>query len=87
MNDPNTQSRYERGMRALDEIDGEAGAKVIAALADIAPDFARYLIEFPSATSIRAPASICAPARSRPSRVDRARQCRAAAQGAYRGGA
>ncbi len=37
----------ERGRRALAEIDGEAGAKVVAALADIAPDFARYLIEFP----------------------------------------
>lgn len=31
----------------LAEIDGEAGAKVIAALADIAPDFATYLFEFP----------------------------------------
>jgi 4-carboxymuconolactone decarboxylase len=34
-------------MRALAEIDGEAGEKVVASLADIAPDFARYLIEFP----------------------------------------
>jgi 4-carboxymuconolactone decarboxylase len=34
-------------MRALTEIDGEAGERVVAALADIAPDFARYLIEFP----------------------------------------
>lgn len=41
------QSRLERGRRALAQIDGEAGAKVVAALADIAPDFARYLIEFP----------------------------------------
>lgn len=40
-------SRYERGQRALAEIDGEAGAKVISSLSDIAPDFARYLIEFP----------------------------------------
>lgn len=37
----------QRGQRALAEIDGEAGAKVIAALADIAPDFATYLFEFP----------------------------------------
>ncbi|MEX5574287.1 carboxymuconolactone decarboxylase family protein [Pseudomonas lijiangensis] len=37
----------ERGKRALAEIDGEAGHKVIAALADIAPDFATYLFEFP----------------------------------------
>jgi 4-carboxymuconolactone decarboxylase len=41
------ESRLERGKRALAEIDGEVGAKVIAALADIAPDFATYLFEFP----------------------------------------
>jgi len=34
-------------MRALSQIDGEAGKRVVASLADIAPDFARYLIEFP----------------------------------------
>lgn len=37
----------ERGRRALAEIDGEAGHKVVAALADIAPDFATYVFEFP----------------------------------------
>jgi len=37
----------ERGRRALAEIDGEAGHKIVAALADIAPDFATYLLEFP----------------------------------------
>ncbi|AUG53758.1 4-carboxymuconolactone decarboxylase [Thalassospira marina] len=42
-----TETRYQRGQRALAEIDGEAGQKVIDALADIAPDFARYVIEFP----------------------------------------
>ena len=41
------ESRLERGRRALDEIDGKAGHNVIAALADIAPDFARYVLEFP----------------------------------------
>jgi 4-carboxymuconolactone decarboxylase len=41
------ESRLERGRRALDEIDGQAGHNVITALADIAPDFARYIIEFP----------------------------------------
>jgi 4-carboxymuconolactone decarboxylase len=41
------ESRLERGKRALARIDGEAGHKVIAALADIAPDFATYLFEFP----------------------------------------
>jgi 4-carboxymuconolactone decarboxylase len=40
-------SRLERGRRALAEIDGDAGHKVVAALADIAPDFATYLFEFP----------------------------------------
>jgi 4-carboxymuconolactone decarboxylase len=44
---PPHENRLERGRRALDEIDGKAGHNVIAALADIAPDFARYLIEFP----------------------------------------
>jgi 4-carboxymuconolactone decarboxylase len=41
------ESRLERGKRALAEIDGEAGHRVVAALADIAPDFATYLFEFP----------------------------------------
>jgi 4-carboxymuconolactone decarboxylase len=41
------ESRLERGTRALSEIDGKAGENVVTALADIAPDFARYLIEFP----------------------------------------
>jgi 4-carboxymuconolactone decarboxylase len=41
------ESRLERGRRALAEIDGEAGEKVVAALADIAPDFATYIVEFP----------------------------------------
>ncbi len=47
MPDHATGIRYERGRRALDEIDGEAGERVISALAGIAPDFARYIIEFP----------------------------------------
>ncbi|UIJ71910.1 carboxymuconolactone decarboxylase family protein [Aurantimonas sp. HBX-1] len=41
------ESRFERGRKALSRIDGEGGEKVVASLADIAPDFARYLIEFP----------------------------------------
>jgi len=39
--------RYERGLRKLAEIDGEQGDQVVASLSGIAPDFARYLIEFP----------------------------------------
>ncbi len=42
-----TENRYERGWQKLKEIDGEAGERVIDSLKDIAPDFARYLIEFP----------------------------------------
>lgn len=41
------ESRFERGQRALAAVDGEGGEKVVASLADIAPDFARYLVEFP----------------------------------------
>jgi len=42
-----TSERFERGLRALNEIDGHGGQSVIDSLADIAPEFARYLIEFP----------------------------------------
>ena len=45
--DISNESRFERGKRALAEIDGEGGQKVVDSLADIAPDFARYIIEFP----------------------------------------
>lgn len=40
-------NRFEQGQKALAAIDGKAGEQVVNALADIAPDFARYLIEFP----------------------------------------
>jgi 4-carboxymuconolactone decarboxylase len=39
--------RYRRGWARLREIDGHVGERVIESLADIAPDFARYLVEFP----------------------------------------
>ncbi|MEO8410694.1 MAG: carboxymuconolactone decarboxylase family protein [Propionivibrio sp.] len=39
--------RFQRGWGKLQEIDGEQGERVIASLSDIAPDFARLLIEFP----------------------------------------
>ena len=42
-----SQDRYERGLAKLKEIDGQAGENVLNSLEDIAPDFARYLIEFP----------------------------------------
>ena len=38
--------RYTRGWNKLKEIDGSGGEDVIAALAPIAPDFGRLLIEF-----------------------------------------
>ena len=41
------ESRYERGLKKLIEIDAEQGERVVSSLADIAPDFARYVIEFP----------------------------------------
>ena len=41
------QDRYQRGWEKLKEVDEEAGERVIESLGDIAPDFARYLIEFP----------------------------------------
>jgi len=44
---PETNPRYHRGLDKLREIDGQAGERVVASLNDIAPDFARYLIEFP----------------------------------------
>ena len=43
----NIERRYERGLAKLREIDGEAGERVLESLDGIAPDFARYLIEFP----------------------------------------
>jgi len=38
--------RYARGLAALSEIDGEAGEQVLQSLADVAPDLARYIIEY-----------------------------------------
>jgi len=42
-----TNDRYQRGWEKLEEVDGKAGERVIESLKDIAPDFARLLIEFP----------------------------------------
>jgi 4-carboxymuconolactone decarboxylase len=39
--------RYTDGLEKLKEIDGEAGEQVIDSLKNIAPDLARYVIEFP----------------------------------------
>ncbi len=39
--------RFASGLKKLKEIDGAAGEKVIESLASIAPDLAKYTIEFP----------------------------------------
>ena len=41
-----SSERYQRGWDMLKTIDGEAGERVIASLQDLAPDLARYIIEF-----------------------------------------
>jgi 4-carboxymuconolactone decarboxylase len=42
-----SSDRYERGIEKLKEVDGKAGETVIEGLKNIAPDLARYVIEFP----------------------------------------
>jgi 4-carboxymuconolactone decarboxylase len=41
------ENRFERGLARLKEIDGAQGEGVVESLQDIAPDFARYMVEFP----------------------------------------
>lgn len=41
-----SNERYDRGLTQLSAIDGEGGHKVVEALADIAPDFGRYIVEY-----------------------------------------
>jgi 4-carboxymuconolactone decarboxylase len=43
---PHSDQRYEAGLRALDEIDGPAGRQVVASLEQVAPDLARFIVEF-----------------------------------------
>jgi 4-carboxymuconolactone decarboxylase len=42
-----SKDRYDRGLEKLKEVDAKAGEQVIERLKDIAPDLARYIIEFP----------------------------------------
>jgi len=44
--DPARDARFRAGWEALMYIDGHAGEKVIASLADLAPDLGRFIIEF-----------------------------------------
>jgi 4-carboxymuconolactone decarboxylase len=39
--------RYARGLRRLAEVDRDQVEQIVEGLAGVAPDFARYLIEFP----------------------------------------
>jgi 4-carboxymuconolactone decarboxylase len=38
--------RYRRGLDLLNTLDREQGARILASLQDIAPDFARFVVEF-----------------------------------------
>ena len=42
-----SSERYIIGQEMLQRVDGKGGEAVVESLRDIAPDFARYLIEFP----------------------------------------
>jgi len=42
-----SSERYITGQEMLQRVDGNGGEAVVNSLRDIAPDFARYLIEFP----------------------------------------
>ena len=42
-----SSERYTTGQEMLQRVDGIGGDAVVNSLKDIAPDFARYLIEFP----------------------------------------
>ena len=76
--------RYATGLNILRQVDGKSGEVVLESLRDIAPDFARYLIEFPFG-------DIYAPSRTRSEeqgnrggrRPDRLGQRKSTAQGAY----
>jgi 4-carboxymuconolactone decarboxylase len=39
-------NRFEKGLKRLSEVDGNAGENVIKALDDIAPDLGKYIVEF-----------------------------------------
>jgi 4-carboxymuconolactone decarboxylase len=39
-------TRYERGIERLREVDGSAGERVVESLAGICPDLGRYIVEF-----------------------------------------
>ncbi|MER5619439.1 MULTISPECIES: carboxymuconolactone decarboxylase family protein [unclassified Streptosporangium] len=40
------EARYRHGLEVLNAVDGEAGARVIDSLRDIAPDLARHIVAY-----------------------------------------
>lgn len=62
-----SSERYIIGQEMLQRVDGKGGEAVVDSLRDIAPDFARYLIEFPSAIFTPGQGSIYAAGKSPPS--------------------
>lgn len=46
-NSTNSSDRYQQGWQKLTEIHGQAGAQVMDSLKEIAPDLARFIVEFP----------------------------------------
>jgi 4-carboxymuconolactone decarboxylase len=41
-----TDDRYDRGWEKLTELAGEQGARMVEGLKEVAPDLARYVVEF-----------------------------------------
>lgn len=50
-----SKERFDRGWEKLKELDAEAGDRLIEDLKEIAPDLARYVIEFPYGDVISRP--------------------------------
>ncbi|EOG1048363.1 carboxymuconolactone decarboxylase family protein [Vibrio fluvialis] len=42
-----THARFTAGLAKLNEVDGDAGQKVMESLQDICPDLARFTVEYP----------------------------------------
>jgi hypothetical protein len=59
--------RFITGQDMLQQVDGKGGNAVVESLQDIAPDFARYLIEFPFGDIYSRPAWIYAVVKLPPS--------------------
>ena len=74
--------RFITGQKMLQQVDGKGGEAVVESLKDIAPDFARYLLEFPfgDITSRSGPAQ---PRNCHCRRFNGNGQCRPAVESAY----